>query len=122
MFKKKDFILIIAVLVIVGVMLLFMQLGNKAGETVIIKIDGEKYGEYPVNKNTIIDIENETGSNKLVIENGKVYMKSADCPDKYCVEHKPIENMNETIVCLPHKLVVEITSDNGTLEFDAIVQ
>lgn len=122
MFKKKDFILIIAVLIIAGVMMLFMQLGNKAGETVSIKINGEKYGEYPVNKNTVIDIENEMGKNKIIIENGRVYMDSADCPDKYCIEHKPIENMNETIVCLPHKLVVEITSDNGTLEFDGIVQ
>ena len=122
MFKKKDFILIMAVLVIAGVMALFIQLGNKTGETVSIKINGEKYGEYPVNKNTVIDIENEMGKNKLVIENGRAYMESADCPDKYCVEHKPIENVNETIVCLPHKLVVEIISDNRISEFDSIVQ
>lgn len=122
MFKKKDFILIIAVLFIAGVMILFMQLGSRAGETVCIKINGEKYGEYPVNKNRVIDIENEMGKNKLIIENGRVYMESADCPDKYCVEHKPIEKMNETIVCLPHKLVVEIISDNSTSEFDGIVQ
>jgi len=32
----------------------------------------------------------------------------ADCPDKICVKHTNIKNAGETIICLPHKLVIEI--------------
>ncbi len=123
MFKKKDLLLIAIVLIIAGGMAFFMGLGNdKSGEIVRVMIEGDRYGEYPINKNTTIDVENERGFNKIVIKNGSVYMEEADCPDKYCVEHKAITGTNETIVCLPHKLVVEIVSDDKIQEFDSVTQ
>jgi hypothetical protein len=47
----------------------------------------------------------------LVIKDGKAFIQNADCPDKICAEHKPISKTGETIVCLPHKLVIEITEN-----------
>ena len=38
-------------------------------------------------------------------------MKEADCPDQICVRHKAISKSGESIVCLPHKVVVEISSE-----------
>ena len=35
-------------------------------------------------------------------------MTEADCPDGYCKRQGEISTEKETIVCLPHKLVVEI--------------
>ena len=58
-------------------------------------------------------------------------MKEADCPDKYCVKQGKIKNVGETIVCLPHKVVVEIektskgTDSNDNMkndEIDAVVK
>ncbi|MBQ9155690.1 MAG: NusG domain II-containing protein [Eubacterium sp.] len=62
--------------------------------------------------------------NILKIEDGRVSMVKADCPDKICVDHKPIRNVGETIVCLPHKLVVEIIDEGGVeqTDFDVIAR
>ncbi len=48
-------------------------------------------------------------TNTIHIENGVVTMIDADCPDRVCVtSFPPISRNGEQIICLPHKLVVEI--------------
>lgn len=123
MFKKKDIILIAVVLAIAGVMAFFMKIGQgNAGEQVRIIVDGTEYGTYLIMIDNEINIDTELGHNKVVIRNKEVYMQQADCPDKYCVEHKAITSTNETIVCLPHKLVVEVLSNNRAEEIDSVTQ
>jgi hypothetical protein len=46
--------------------------------------------------------------NVMIVDDNRVNIIDADCPDKVCVNHSSIENVGETIICLPHKLVVEI--------------
>ena len=41
----------------------------------------------------------------------QIRMESADCKDQICVHHKPISGIHESIICLPHKLVIEIVGD-----------
>ena len=48
------------------------------------------------------------------IEDGQAYMEEADCPDGYCMEQGGISGQKQTIVCLPHKLVVEVIRQNDT--------
>jgi hypothetical protein len=36
-------------------------------------------------------------------------MTAADCPDKLCVKQRSIAKEGETIVCLPHRVVVKIS-------------
>lgn len=55
------------------------------------------------------DIMEDTSYNLLVITDGKVYMEAADCPDQICVRHKAIAADRENIICLPHRLVVELS-------------
>lgn len=47
--------------------------------------------------------------NLLAVSASGVSMESADCPDQICVHHIPISGAGESIICLPHKLAVEIT-------------
>ena len=57
------------------------------------------------------------------IKDGKVTMKEADCKDQICADHKAIEKSGETIVCLPHKVVIEIRSEDGKeQELDGVTQ
>ena len=41
-------------------------------------------------------------------ENGAVFMAEADCPDSLCVQMGKIYREGESIVCLPHGLVIRI--------------
>ena len=107
--KKKDIILVIVVLLIAGVsysMMHFMRSGE--GHFAQVSVDGKVQGTYSLDKDRTIEIKSSKGKNILIIKDGKVEMKEADCPDKYCVKQGKIKNVGETIVCLPHKVVVEI--------------
>lgn len=123
MFKKKDMIIIIIVLAVAEMMALVMNLGQgKNGGTVRIMIDGEECGTYSLSEDTTIEVENAFGYNRIVLEQGEVSMVQADCPDQYCVEHNAISKTNETIVCLPHKLVVEVLESSEENGIDSVAQ
>lgn len=122
--KKKDIILIGTILVIALVSFLVLNLrSNHTGNTVIVSVSGEIYGKYPLNENRVIDVNENKGHNRIVINDGKVYMEEADCPDKYCVSQGKISKTGETIVCLPHKLSVEIKNQSEATDgIDAVAK
>ena len=76
-----------------------------------------------MSENVTIDIrsgENLSESNLLLIENGKVYVKSATCPDGICVGHRPIFRNGESIICLPNRVVITVIIDNDASAPDVI--
>ena len=109
--KRNDWILIGALLVL-GISAIFCVEGYKKANTkngeAVVFVDGKEIGRYPLKEDTTVLIEGKTGTNLLVIEDGKAFIKEADCPDKICVYHGKIDKNKETIVCLPNKVVVEI--------------
>ncbi len=93
--------------------LLLFNNSKITGAYVSVKINGEEKYEYLLSENIDIVIytgENNSDSNRLIIEDGKAYISEANCPDKICVAHKSVSKVNESIVCLPHKFVVEIVA------------
>lgn len=105
---RNDIILIAAVILIAAIGFTLYFLLKKEGNTVVVEINGERYGEYPLSEDISLDISNERGLNRMVISGGLVSVTSADCPDLICAKHPPISHEGETIVCLPHKLVIAI--------------
>ena len=51
----------------------------------------------------------------------KAKMLTADCPDQLCVHQQAISKESQTIVCLPNKVVAEVTG-NTKKDYDAVVQ
>ena len=82
---------------------------SENGSAITVTVDGQLYGTYTLSESREIPIELDGGiSNVIVIEDGAAYMKDADCPDKLCMRQGAISRDGQTIVCLPHKLVVEV--------------
>ena len=104
--------------------LLFLLLrGSDPGSLAVITVNGSEYGSYSLNQNQEIIVQLDQGSNTVVIEDGSVFMKDADCPDRYCVTKGRIYRTGDTIVCLPHRLVVEIRSNTDqNTEYDIIAE
>lgn len=108
MIKKADVVLSAAVAFVAVALLIFNILSFGGGKTAVITVDGELFGRYSLQSDQTVKIETELGSNTVSIKNGSVTVEAADCPDGYCVSHISIDKVGETIVCLPHKLVIEI--------------
>ncbi len=116
--RKKDWILVgIIVCVIVLAFLLHEFIGGKGAGSVTIKVSGKIEGVYPLSEDREIAING--GTNILVIKNQQADIVDADCPDKLCVNQKPISKNKESLICLPNKVVVEIDSSENS-EFDAV--
>lgn len=78
----------------------------------VVHIDGKEQGRYPLSEETVVEIRQKDGSyNILQIRGGKAEITEASCPDKICVNHRPVRGQGESLVCLPNRLVVEI--ENG---------
>ena len=111
---KNDLILVGVVLSLSIIGFLIFKLTMKNGNLVSVSINGEEKYVYSITDNIETDIitgENGKNINTLVIEDGKAYIKSATCPDKICVGHRPISKDGETIVCLPHKIVISVSDE-----------
>lgn len=112
--KKNDFIFAGVVLAISCMLLFFQKVGTLFSDDSMVCIyqGNEKLASYPLTGDRRESILSpEGGRNVIVIEKGEVYMEDADCPDKLCMKQGSISGPGQTIVCLPHKLVV--TVENG---------
>lgn len=107
--KKKiiyDIILGAALLLVALSVFLIVECTREAGSYVIVEVDGETVGSYPLDTDARYELSG--GSNVLVIEGGEAFMESADCPDKVCVNTGRISRSGEQIVCLPNRVLVKI--------------
>lgn len=59
------------------------------------------------------------GSNTISVEPGRICVSQADCPDHVCIRRGWLSDSMEPIVCLPHKLTIQI---KGESDLDAIAQ
>lgn len=116
--KKKDWILILLILVVAAAAYGIHEFaGSKGADSVTVKVDGKVTGTYPLDKDQEIKING--GTNILTIQNGKAKMTDADCPDQLCVHQKAASKNHESIICLPNKVVVEVNGSEES-EFDAV--
>ena len=100
--RKNDIILTIAVLWISAISMILININrnkpssNSEKEIVVMSVDG------------IVD---DNGAYNIInIKDGVAKMKDANCPDKLCMHQGHISKNGESIVCLPHGLIVEIKS------------
>jgi hypothetical protein len=111
--RKNDLVLF-AVLLVIGVILFVVIDFMKAdGASVDVHVDGKIVASYPLSTDRDVEL-GYNGHNLLVIKGGQATMTDADCPDKLCVKQKAISKEGETIVCLPHRLVVKISGGEAS--------
>ena len=106
--KKKDFILIGAIVAVIAIAILVLSLTKKDGDYVIVRINGNEVAKYSLSQDG--EYELNGGTNVLRIENGKAYLVSANCPDHLCVKQGKVDQSGETITCLPNRLTVTVYS------------
>ncbi len=108
--KIRNDIILISIIVLLIVLSIVFLTPKTSGAYATVKLSGVQTARYPLSENLQTDIISD-GVNRLVIENGEAYISSADCKNLVCVKTGRIKNVGETIVCLPHNLIIEIVSE-----------
>lgn len=102
-------ICLIGVFLIVGIgLLLYILSQRQHSNKVLIQADGECIKTFWQEEEVTYRIQSDNGENVLRISGGKVWLLDADCPDKICVNTGKIQFPGQSIICLPHRVVVEI--------------
>lgn len=69
-------------------------------------------------------ITSSLGTNTISIQDGSVRMAQADCPNQSCLQQEPVSRPGPQIICLPHKLWIEVVGagdkDEGSLNEDRV--
>lgn len=108
---KNDIKLIAILLLLIAVAAIALFLFRTEGNTVTILLDGEVWGEYPLDVDRTVEVRVGEALNVVVIENGEVRVSEASCPDGICAAHRPVHFNGQSIICLPNHVVVEIRTN-----------
>ncbi|MBR7073166.1 MAG: NusG domain II-containing protein [Eubacterium sp.] len=117
--KKHDFIVIGIILAAAAVLFAALHFIPQNGAYVRIETDKKVVETLPLNEDTEYEIKTENGTNTLVIKDGFAYVSEADCKNQICVHHRKISKSGESIICLPHKVVITVVDKNADSEIDA---
>jgi len=118
--KRGDYTIIIGLLIIVlGAYGFVFYKGLSTDDKILTMTQNQEIvHKFKIDDtyNKIIKIEDGDRYNIIHIENGSVWIEEANCLNQVCVKHSGIEKIGETIVCLPHKLIIEIKGDKKSLD------
>ncbi len=70
--------------------------------------EGRLLYRVSLKEDTQFVIESSRGSNTVTVENGKIAVTQATCPDHYCMKRGAC-NAAPDIICLPNQLVIKFT-------------
>jgi len=112
--KKTMIPILILLLILAGAVTALLL--PRTGDAHILRIsrDGEVIRTvdlYTVKAPYTMTLEDGSGVNEIEISPEGVRVVSADCPDQICVKAGELKPGGNAIICLPHKLVLELTED-----------
>lgn len=107
---KKDIQLIGAILGVQLAFLVIFLIFFYSDEILCVKVtyDGEVIRTYDYYGYVTDKIELDGNYNTIEIYEGLVRVTESNCDNQVCVEHEPIYQNGQSIICMPHKLVVQI--------------
>lgn len=109
--KTKIYILIFALVVIVGIASFIFSKSLPGGTEAVIAIDGSEYSRIDlsrVKESYDIIIDNSYGRNVIHVEPGAISITESNCPDFICVHQGRLTGSGLPIICMPHHLVISI--------------
>lgn len=104
--------MIAAVFIIAAAILIFQRISvktdNSKDRQVEIFYQEKSLGTYALEENREIPITTEDGYNLIIIKEGYVFVKDADCKNRICIQSGKKKETGDAITCLPHKLIITV--------------
>ena len=109
--KSKYWIILLAAILTVsaGASVLFFLPENNASQAEI-RSDGQLVRLVNLGVDQAFTVPCPGGFNTVTVEDGKIAVTEASCPDRYCMERGFCDG-GTPIVCLPNRLVIEFVDE-----------
>lgn len=110
-------VLILVLLSFAPVVVFSLNRATSPTQEAVLSVDGKKIKTFDLTDSSqayTYRYEDADGDYNLIeVKGERIRIKEADCGDQICVRRGWIDQSGETIVCLPHKLLIEIKSSDG---------
>lgn len=104
--KTKNWIILILALLVICVAASVILLNNtKTAGQAEVYVDGVLVMTLDLRRNQTVTVEAVGGTNTITVQDGRLSVTQADCPDGYCMERGWCDGGTD-IICLPHRLVI----------------
>ena len=114
--RRAMFMILLAILIISGV-LWSVRAATKNPEVMSAEItqEGKLLQRVLLKKGDSareIIIRYKDGYNKIRVEDGRISVVEADCPDKDCLKRGWLKKSGDSTICLPHRLIIRLTGES----------
>ena len=116
--NKSDFKLVTILLFVSIIGVICFRLFSKKGENAYVYHDGNLVLTIDLNIDNDYVVDGDLGDVLIVVRDGKIKVEDETSPLHLCSLQGFVSDSNESIVCLPNKVVINI----GSSEFDAVVK
>lgn len=69
------------------------------------------YQVLSLGEDVTVTVTGSLGTNIIEVANGRVRCLESDCSNQTCVKQGWVSGRGQTVVCLPHKLIVQVVAD-----------
>ncbi|WP_165004995.1 MULTISPECIES: NusG domain II-containing protein [unclassified Enterococcus] len=121
--KPWDIVIIVLLIVLsfLPIVIFGLQQADAAPDReAVLRVDGTEIKTFPLvsgkESYTYTYKDSHGDYNLIEVDGDRIRIKEADCDDQICVRRGWAAKNGETIVCLPHKLVIEVRSTDGSDE------
>ena len=116
--NKSDIKLVLILLSISIVGIIVFKFFSKSGGSALVYHDGVLIKTIDLSINDRYVVNGDNGDVVIVVNDGKIKVDSENSPLHLCSRQGYISNTYESIVCLPNKIVINISGDS----LDAVVK
>ena len=88
--------------------------GAAAGApTAVVQNADGFYRALPLDRDARVTVEGPLGTNVIEVAEGRVRCVESDCGNQVCVQTGWVGSPGEMVVCLPHRLTVQVVADEA---------
>lgn len=126
MMKPGDIVLLLLLVVLSFLPVIIFSYNNASSDAVYntaeISVDGEVIHQIELidddGREVYVYTDDHGHENTIVREGTVVTISEASCPDQLCVRQGDANRVGDTLVCLPHRLLVQVTNDSPDVDQD----
>lgn len=116
--KPLDLV-IIALLFVASFSVLAFLPHKQVGATAQARVNGKLVKTFDLNQNQLWTYRSSDGDyNEIQVRDGQIRVKKANCRDQIDVKKGWVSRVGDTIVCLPHHLVIQVMSGHSDPKVD----
>ena len=116
--NKSDIKLVIVLLIVSIIGVIVFKLVGESGGSALVYHDGELIKTIDLSIDNKYVVNGDNGDVVIVVSGGKIKVDEENSPLHLCSKQGYISNTYESIVCLPNKIVINISG----YELDAVVK